>query len=201
MGSLLDAFHPLSPQRAPFFSPAAPAAREESKMPLRRIQVRPLLSQTPELGGAALARADSPDLNPPSLQAETSAPEGSAPPPTYLRAAHSSHHVKKQREGPCLAGPKQERSADSGQHSVDSACRAKKIKKNNPRGSSLSSCSLRATSPTNGTRRGRDGDPPQVTGDHRVLPPVRTSLAVAGPIGNVGGECREARKRGKQLPN
>lgn len=62
----------------------------------------------------------------PQLQAKNLAPEGPAPLPTYLRAVGYSHLAKKQRAGPCPACPKRECSAYRGQHSEDSACRAKK---------------------------------------------------------------------------
>lgn len=49
--------------------------------------------------------------------------------------------------------------------------------------------------------QGAERDPPQMTGDHRVLPPVRTGRAVAGPISSVGGKCRGGRKRKARAPN
>lgn len=179
---------PALPSEGSLFSPE----RRKQKVPQKNPDEVPSKPNSrarrcgPCDGRAALSES-------PQLQAENLAPEGPAPLPTYLRAVGYSRLAKKQREGPCPARPKRECSAYRGQHSVDSACRAKK---QSPR---LLPLLVLFTCNLSNQWDAQGGGWRPAPGDRRQ--PSPPAGAVAGPIGNVGGECREARKRGKPAPN
>lgn len=184
-------------------------------MSLKRIQVRPLLSQTPELGSAVLAGGEPPGLNPcrhPCRQKPQPSPAGPALPPTYpdlrtrpagwdpdgwptvpatrrmrgRRRAHASLAGHPRTAPPtCRFAAIPTLRASSLHRSVESACWAKNNREAPP---GPRGSYVQPFQPMGSAGGGATAAP--LTGDNRARPQARAGRAVAGPIGSMGGEWR-----------
>lgn len=183
-------------------------------MPLGRVQVRPLLDQFPELSGAALQGGERLGLN--------HHPCRQRPQPLAWTTGTATHLLQRVRQVPPRERETQGRSS---LHATRSPCSREALslpaKKNCLRLPPL--CRFRL--PGGGGGGGGDPrllpllvlltcdhsnqliaqwaerNPPQVTSNNPVLPPVRTGRAVAEPISSLGGEFRGGRKQKKRTPN